>query len=234
MYMKKTLGIPAPDELRFAVLATDTVLFTVHDEALYVRLIEVNRPPYYEHAWAFPGGLLLPSETAEQATTRLLHEKAGIDPEKIYIEQLYTFSDIDRDPRNRVVAVGYLALVAWEKLSDKERLDTPHTKWIPVKNIRELAYDHNEVLRMAVERLRSRVTYTTLLSKLLPSEFTLTEMEKAYSCVLKTNLDKRNFRKKILKLKILKALNKKRAAGRSRPAELYRFISPKVIEIEVL
>jgi 8-oxo-dGTP diphosphatase len=232
--MKKNQVSSAPDELRFAVLATDTVLFTIRDESLYVRIIEVNRPPYYEHAWAFPGGLLLPTETAEQAATRLLHDKAGIDPVKVYAEQLYTFSDINRDPRNRVVAVGYVALVAWEKLSEEERFDTPHAKWIPVKNIGKLAYDHDEVLKMALARLRSRVTYTTLLSKLLPSEFTLTELEKAYACVLKTNLDKRNFRKKILKLKILKALNKKRAAGRSRPAELYRFISSKVIEIEVL
>lgn len=223
-----------PKSLKFAVLAADTVLFTVRDGALYVRLINVNRPPYYQNVWGFPGGLLDPSETAEQAALRHLVDKADILSVHTYAEQLYTFSTVDRDPRGRVVAVTYLALTSWESLSDAERLDTDQVSWVLVKDAKHLAYDHTEVLRVALARLRSRVVYTTLISKLMPDEFTLTELEQTYECILKSDLDKRNFRKKILKLGVLTALNKKRQTGRSRPAELYSFSSPAVKEIEIL
>ncbi len=223
-----------PQTLKFAVLAADTALFTVRDGALFVRLITVNRPPYYTNVRGLPGGLLDPSETADEAALRHLEDKAGISSSHTYAEQLYTFSAVDRDPRGRVVAVTYLALASWEALTDEERLDTDSAQWVLVKDAKRLAYDHTEVLAMALTRLRSRVVYTTLISKLMPREFTLTELEQTYECILKSDLDKRNFRKKILKLGILSARNKKRQIGRSRPAELYSFSSPTVKEIEVL
>lgn len=229
-----TEGSPTKEHLHFAVLAADTALFTIHDGALYIRLITVNRPPFYSNTPGLPGGLLDPKETAEQAALRHLHRKTAIDPSHIYIEQLYTFSSIDRDPRGRVVAVTYLALVSWENLTDQERLNSPEGQWVLVKDAKRLAYDHDEVLHMALSRLRSRITYTTMMGKLMPKEFTLTELEQAYECVLKNNLDKRNFRKKILKLGIVAPLNKKRQSGRSRPAELYRFTSQKITDIEIL
>jgi 8-oxo-dGTP diphosphatase len=225
---------PSPSELRFAVLATDTILFTIRDGTLLVRVTEVNRPPFYTHARAFPGGLIHADETAEDAAARILREKSHIAVAKVHLEQLYTFSAIDRDPRGRVVAVAYLGLVPWDLLSEAERADDADAAWVPVSRATQLAYDHDAMLRVALMRLRSRVTYTTLISKLMPQEFTLTELELAYECILKTDLDKRNFRKKILKLHILKPLNKKRIAGRSRPAELYRFGSPVIQDIEVL
>lgn len=225
---------PSSQELHFAVLAVDTVLFTITDGALYVRLITVNRPPHFVNTRGLPGGLLHPSETAEEAARRHLCEKSGIDTTHLYTEQLYTFSRVDRDPRGRVVAVTYLALVPWENLSDDERLDSAESQWALVKNAKRLAFDHDEVLKLALSRLRSRISYTTILAKLMPKEFTLTELEQTYESILKSNLDKRNFRKKILKLGILTPLNKKRKAGRSRPAELYSFASPTVTDIEVL
>lgn len=223
-------------ELKFAVIATDIALFTIRDERLLVRLISVNRPPHFPNMPGLPGGLIRPEENAEQSAKRILETKAGVSADKVYLEQLYTFSEIERDPRGRVVAVSYLALLPWEKLSKKEQLGTKETFWMPVGEARKkkMAYDHNLMLTSAIERLCSRITYTTILQKLMPTEFTLTELEHAYESILHANLDKRNFRKKILKLKILKELPHKRTGGKFRPAQLYGFASPKVSEIEVL
>jgi len=220
--------------LRFAVLAADTTLFTIRDGRLSVRLISVNRPPFYKNVWGLPGGLLHPKETADDAALRHLKEKANVALLHVYAEQLYTFSDPNRDPRGRVVAVAYLALVPWNALTPEERGDTADVKWSPIEHTKNLAYDHDTILSVALMRLRSRIRYTTLIAKLMPDEFTLTELEKAYESILKAALDKRNFRKKILKLKIVKKRPYKRTGKRSRPAQLYEFASPSVKEIEML
>ncbi|MDO8408065.1 MAG: NUDIX domain-containing protein [bacterium] len=224
----------APAPLRFAVLAADTALFTVHNRTLYVRLVRVARPPHFPDNPGLPGGLIAPYETAEEAARRHAAAKTSVVASKAYFEQLYTFSEVARDPRGRVVAVAYLALVSWEMLSDDERQDSEDTYWAPVSHARKLAYDHDEILKTALMRLKSRLRYTTLIQKLMPSEFTLTELEQTYESVLGKDLDKRNFRKKILKLKVLKELPRKRSGGRSRPAQLYRFASNTIREIEVL
>lgn len=223
-----------PTHIKFAVLASDTAVFTVKDGALFVRLVDVNRPPHFKNVYGLPGGLLTPKETAEEAALRHVEEKAHIRANKLHVEQLYTFSAIDRDPRGRVVAVAYLALVPWDNLSIAEQTDTADVRWAPAYTTSKLAYDHNEILDVAINRLRSRSTYTTLISKLMPKEFTLSELEKTYESILKTRFDKRNFRKKILKLKILKELPYKRTGGAFRPAALYSFMSSKVKEIEIL
>jgi len=220
-------------QLRFAVLAADTVLFTIRNGELLVRLIPVHRPPHFVDKSGLPGGLLLPTETAEQAALRNLEVKAGIKREHVHIEQLYTFSGVHRDPRGRVVAVTYLALAPWEELSQAEQADTDNARWCTVRRLPKLAYDHNEVLELALERLRARMNYTTIASKLLPSEFTLSDLERAYETLLGKKMDRRNFRKKILKLKLLKPLGKKRG-GKWRPAELYAFKGTKVVPIEML
>jgi 8-oxo-dGTP diphosphatase len=225
---------PSPQHLRFAVLATDVTLFTVRDGELLVRLVQVDRPPHFPNSQGLPGGLIDPKETAEDAALRHLKTKAGIAVNKVYIEQLYTFSAINRDPRNRVVAVAYLALVPWDELSTSEQMDTADAWWSTPSEARKLAYDHEEVLSVALARLRSRATYTTLISKLMPSEFTLTDLEHTYESILKKDIDKRNFRKKILKLNVLTELPRKRAGGKFRPAQLYKFASEKVKDIEVL
>ncbi|MBI2039429.1 MAG: NUDIX hydrolase [Candidatus Niyogibacteria bacterium] len=220
--------------LRFAVLAVDAALFTLHDKQLWVRLIRVHRPPYFRNAWGFPGGLIHPDETAEDAVHRHLNAKAHIAESKLYMEQLHAFSAVDRDPRGRVVSVAYLALTPWDALSRREKNDAPDARWVPADDTQTLAYDHNEILTAALTRLSSRAASTTILSAMMPDEFTLTEIEHAYELVVKKDLDKRNFRKKILKLKILAPLSKKRAGERARPAALYRFASPRVVEINAL
>lgn len=220
--------------LRFAVIATDVVLFTIKDKQLFVRLMRVHRPPHFLEAKGMPGGLIHPDETAEDAARRITSDRALVDPEKVYFEQLYTFSGISRDPRSRVLAVAYTGLVSWDRLSPSEQSDNGAAWWAPVKEVGALAYDHNEILRVATDRLRSRITYTTVIGKLMPKEFTLTELEQAYECILHTNLDKRNFRKKLAKLKFLTELPHKRTGGAFRPAQLYKMTSSKVQEVEVL
>ncbi len=220
--------------LKFAILAADTVLFTIKDRVLFVRLNRIDRPPYYINIKGLPGGLLGVDETAPMAALRHLKTKTGITSNALYVEQLYTFSAVDRDPRGRVVAVAYLALVPWDLLSTDEQEGNDESVWIPVADVTKLAYDHNEVLSMALTRLRSRIAYTSLIAKLLPHEFTLTELEEAYECILGKDIDKRNFRKKIEKLDLLAPLTRFRAGTRSRPARLYKFRSKEVKEIAIL
>ena len=220
--------------LTFAVIATDVVLFTIKDSTLLVRLMRVNRPPHYDNVPGFPGGLIERSETAEDAARRHISFKGMIAADKIYFEQLYTFSEVARDPRGRVIAVAYLGVVPWEHLSPEEQQDTDALWWCPLKSAKGLAYDHNEILALAKKRLATRITYTTLISKIIEKEFTLTKLEHAYESILGTTLDKRNFRKKILKLGIVKEVPGKRESGSFRPAQIYTFSSKNVQEIEVL
>jgi len=220
--------------LRFAVLATDVALFTMANNQLYVRLMIVNRPPYFSGVPGLPGGLIRPEETAEVAAARIIFDKGQLLSDKLHLEQLATFSRLDRDPRGRVVAVGYLGLVAYEHLVTSDQKNTETVYWAPISGATNLAYDHDEILLTALSRLRARVHYTTLIGKLLPHEFTLTELEQAYETILGTDLDKRNFRKKVLKLGIVSSTKRKRAAGAFRPAELYTMASPKVEAIEIL
>ncbi len=224
----------SPQHIRFAIIATDVAVFTIMDGRLMVRLIRVDRPPYFSNARGLPGGLIAREETADETALRLVRDKAHLDPAKIHIEQLYTFSNINRDPRGRVVAVAYLALVPWEKLSEEERSESEDAWWSEISQAGNLAYDHDEILLVAISRMKSRVTYTTLMSKIMPKEFTLTELEQAYENTLDIELDKRNFRKKVLKLKILTALPHKQRKGKFRPAQLYRFTGEKVREINII
>lgn len=219
--------------IRFAVLAADIALFTIRDNQLLVRVAPVHRPPHFVHRTGLPGGLIDPSETAEQAATRLLRDK-GLVTTSVYLEQLYTFSEIDRDPRGRVVAVAYLGLIPWSNLTTEEQTAAGEASWVTIAEAIDLAYDHDHILGVALKRLRSRATYTTIVRHLISGEFTLSELESVYESILKTDLDKRNFRKKLLKLNVVKPLGRKKAHGAHRPAELYSFSGKSVSEIELL
>ncbi len=218
--------------LRFATIATDVALFTIHNQELLVRVIPVHRPPHYHNARGLPGGLILPHETAENAARRLLIEKGGITSSAVYLEQLATFSALDRDPRGRVIAVAHIGLVSWSELTDAER-STSDAAWVTAREARNLAYDHDEMLTMAHARLASRIGYSTIIRGLIPSEFTLTELEQAYECVLGRPMDKRNFRKKILKLDIIRPLHRTRQGAKARPAQLYAFAKNSIQMIDL-
>ncbi len=209
---------PISAQLRFAVLATDVVCFRVASGRLEVLLAKVHLPPFYKNRWGLPGGIILADETAEQSVERHLKTKAGIA--QVYKEQLATFSRIDRDPRNRVVSVAYLALMH----GGEEREPTAtETRWCPLAEVPKLAYDHDEILAAATERLRSKLSYTNIARYLMPRAFTFSELQRAYESVLGHVLDKRNFRKRFLSLGLVRATGKKRKEGAQRPAELFAF-----------
>lgn len=218
-----------PKKLRFAVLAVDVVILTVHQDKLQVLLIKVHRPPHFINAWGVPGGLIDPKETAEQAVKRHLWVKAGV--KDVYLEQLYTFSRVDRDPRGRVVSVAYFALVPFSKV----RIKNPAAvRWVGVDDLPKLAYDHTEIVGVAVARLKAKLEYTNIAYSLMEDEFALSDLQKAYEAILRRKLDKRNFRKKLFALELLKPTRRHRRGEAHRPAELYRFVERKPRVVEVL
>lgn len=216
--------------LQFAVLATDVVCFHIINNELGVLLGKVQNNPHYPNHWANIGGLIRSTETAETAAKRLMQDKAGI--KRLYLEQLYTFSKINRDPRNRVVSVAYLGIV--NDVVPTERVGTFITRWCPVSQVPKLAYDHNEMLQVALERLRARVGYTNIAQYFLPPEFTFAEFQRVYEVILKRGMDKRNFRKKIMASGMLKETGRTRQEGVMRPAALYAFTSKDIVVNEIL
>ena len=223
------MSAAAKPTLRFAVLAIDVALFAVLDRRLSVMLIPVDRPPHFLNMRGLPGGLIAPDETAEQAVARHLRDKAEVSG--VHVEQLATFSAVDRDPRGRVVSVAYLGLMPAEQAAALPL--ARGQRWVPVGQAGHLAYDHDEILAAAGERLRARLGYSTIARHLLPREFTLTELQQTYETVLGRPFDKRNFRKKLQDAGIVRGTGKMRGGQPSRPAELYRFSGTAVRLIEL-
>ena len=216
----------APIELRFAAMAVDAVIFGIQNKKLHVLVQNVNRPPHYINIPGFPGGLIDKSETAEEAVVRHLADKATL--KKVYLEQLYTFSALERDKRNRVISVGYVGCVEPSIIT---AFTNDSVRWLPVGSIKKLAYDQGSMFDMAIARLRGKLAYTTVAQFLLPPTFTLTELQSVYEVILGTTLDKRNFRKKILALNCLKETGKMQEGVQNRPAALYTFVSKKLVEL---
>ena len=204
-------------DLHFAILATDVALFAVVEGVLKLFTIEVNVPPFFVDARGLPGGLIAPDETAEDSVHRHINNKAGFPVP--FIEQLGAFSAIDRDPRGRVVSVAYIGCVPPSALEQSQK-----GKWVDVQRIPKLAYDHNEIAKRAIERVRLEMWHTDIARHLMPKEFTLSELQVVYESVLGEPFDKRNFRKKISALGMVKKTKGMRREGAHRPSELYRFI----------
>ena len=203
-----------------AALAVDCVVFGVDEGDLKVLLIQRKLQPF-QHAWALPGGFMRPEETLDEAARRELEEEAGV--KDVYLEQLYTFGALDRDPRDRVVTVAYYALA---KLSDhriRAATDAIGVGWFPLDDLPKLAFDHAEIVTSAHERLRGKVRYAPVGFELLPQRFSLTQLQKLYEIILGTQLDKRNFRKKILSMDLLVETDEVEQGVRHRAARLYRF-----------
>jgi len=203
-----------------AALAVDCVVFGYDDEGLRVLLIQRAAPPF-ERAWALPGGFVRMDETLDQAARRELTEETGVS--RLYIEQLYTFSALDRDPRERVVSVAYFALVKLSDHSIRAATDASDAAWFAVDELPSLAFDHESIIAMALERLRGKVRYRPIGFELLPPKFTLTKLQSLYEAVLGTELDKRNFRKRVLAMDLLEELDEVEADVAHRAARLYRF-----------
>lgn len=214
-----------------AITAVDVVIFTVKNDKLKVLLLELSEEPFVGK-WALPGGLVAPNENLEEAADRHLNEKAGAN--RIHIEQLYTFGDIDRDPKGRVISVSYLALVPPNSFKPKTLSRYESIRWHDIDALPELAYDHLNIVQLAKKRLKAKLSYTNIVYSLMPKEFSLTELQEMYEVILEEKLDKRNFRKKVISLDILKDLNKKRTGAPSRPADLYAFKNYSLQEVNIL
>jgi 8-oxo-dGTP diphosphatase len=201
-------------------VTVDVVIFALRAEELHVLLIRRGIPPFEGH-WALPGGFILEGESLDSAARRELEEETGV--RDVYIEQLYTFGDVDRDPRGRVVTVAYYALLTGEQTAVVAGSDAAAAKWWSARSHPPLAFDHEQILGYALSRLRTKLEYTTVGFQLLPKKFTLSQLQRVYETILGRELDKRNFRRKILLLDILKPLEEWAKEGANRPAQLYRF-----------
>jgi 8-oxo-dGTP diphosphatase len=201
-------------------VTVDLVIFTIAENDLKVLLIRRGGEPF-KGRWALPGGFVEIDESLEDAAARELEEEVGV--RNVYLEQLYTFGDPDRDPRGRVISVAYFALVDAEHQKIAAASDAADAAWHSVFKPPALAFDHGKILDYAVWRLRNKIEWTTVGYELLPRKFTLSELQRVYEIILQKPVDKRNFRKKILAQGEIRELNETRADVAHRPAKLYSF-----------
>ena len=201
-------------------VTVDIVLFTIRDRRLQVLLIKRLAPPF-ANRYALPGGFVLEDESVETAAVRELREETGVD--RVYLEQLYTFGDLNRDPRGRVITVAYYALVPHTQ-SLHAGTDAADAAWFPVSSLPQVAFDHRKIVEYAHMRIRNKLNYTNVGFELLQAKFTLTELQLVHEAILGEALDKRNFRRKLSQQGIVKPVQEWVETGR-KPAQLFRFSS---------
>ncbi len=211
-------------------VAVDTVLFAVDSGRVKCYLVRLRRGPS-AGKWAFPGGLVREGEMLDEAARRELRESTGLD--QCYIEQLFSFGDPHRDPKAHVVSVAYMALIDRTSAVQSCSAKYANGAWFEVGALPELAYDHAEIARYAVQRLKSKLEYTNIACHLLPVTFSFAQLEELYGIVLGRPLDRRNFRRRILAMNLLIRLPFKRR-GRHRPAALYSFRRRSLQVVEML
>jgi len=209
-------------------VTVDIVLFTIMQEDLKVLLVQRRKDPY-QGFWSLPGGFVRLHTSLETAALQKLKEKTNV--ENIYLEQLYTFDDPERDPRGHVITVAYYALVASEQFTLKPSESVSEVRWHSIYDLPELAFDHQPILEYALQRLRNKLGYTTVGSQLLPEKFTLPELCRIYEVILARPIDKRNFRKKIAFLDILEDTQETTQKFSKKPARLYRFKHSDIVEL---
>ena len=212
--------MPFKYEYARPAVAVDCVVFGFDAGELKVLLIRRGLDPF-KGRWALPGGFARLDETLDAAARRELAEEAGLAG--VYLEQLYTFGTIDRDPRERVLSVAYYALVALENHPPTADTDADAAAWFAVADLPSLAFDHADIVKAAVARLRGKVRYQPVGFELLPVRFTLSQLQHLYEAVLERQLDKRNFRKKLLAMDLLVETDEVEQDVAHRAARLYRF-----------
>jgi 8-oxo-dGTP diphosphatase len=222
--MPHTYKYPRP------ALTVDCVVFGFDETELKVLLIQRGLEPF-KGRWALPGGFVRLEETLEEAARRELEEEAGL--KQVFLEQLYTFGAVKRDPRERVVSVAYYALVKMSAHQTKAATDAADAKWFPIAESPKLAFDHADILQTALGRLKAKVRYEPIGFELLPPKFTLSQLQRLYEAVLEVELDKRNFRKKMMSYDLLLPLKEQQLTGRHRPAQLYRFNAEKYEKLKM-
>lgn len=208
-------------------VTADCVIFGFDGVGIKVLLIERGIEPY-KGKWAFPGGFMQIDETAEECARRELEEETGLT--NTSVEQFYTFSDVNRDPRERVVTVAHYALVRLSEVRGGD--DAASARWFSMDEIPGLAFDHDRILRMAVNCLKERICFEPIGFELLPEIFTMTELQNLYEAILEVKFDRRNFYNKMLKLGILSEVEPRPATATRRTPTKYRFNAAKYAELK--
>lgn len=215
------------------ILTVDSVIFRLDPESgsqLEVLLIERLNDPF-KGLLALPGGYNAAGETTHEAQDRILQAKGGLDDSGLsYIEQLYTFDTVARDPRGHAVSVTYMGLTRSADVKNSKTTETPH--FVSYNKLPELAFDHHKIITYAHDRLKSKIAYTNVIFALLPEKFTLTQLQQAYEAIFGRMLDKRNFRKKFLALDMIDETKEFSTGGAHRPARLYRFKQQNLVTLE--
>ena len=211
-----------PFEYEYLVggFSVDNVIFGFENQTLMVLLIKRGAEPYLGE-WALPGALVRPDEHLDDAPIRILNELTGLSD--VYLEQVATFGKVDRHPLGRVITVSYYSLVDISKTDPRPSSFATELAWYPFWDIQDLPFDHMEIMNVCHQRLQNRLQSHPIGFELLEEEFTLTDLQSLYEAVLNKKLDKRNFRKKILAMKILKPLGTFQEGVPHRPAKMYAF-----------
>lgn len=204
-------------------VAVDAIVFGYSKkDGVSLLLIERKYEPYKKN-WAIPGGFVLETESLEEAVKRELQEETGIIVN--YLEQLYTFGEPKRDPRQRVISIAYFGLVKTSQYHElKASTDAANAKWFSIKKLPELAFDHKHILAIAIERLRSKIRYQPIGFELLDKKFPFSDLEKLYIALLDREINRRNFSKKILSFDFLEETGElSKADGKGRPSKMFQF-----------
>jgi len=210
-------------------VTTDIVVFTIREQRLHLLLIQRANPPFQGH-WALPGGFLDIDEDIDTCAARELAEETGLAD--LYLEQLYTFGAPKRDPRERVISVAYYALVSDERIPEPvASSDAAAVAWFPFDDLPDTAFDHARIIGKAHERLVAKLDYSSIALQFMPERFTLSELQAVYETLLNDELDKRNFRKRILSLDLIEETGEQKRNGKHRPARAYRARRPNRVEI---
>lgn len=211
-------------------VSVDAVVFGYDQEqGISVLLIKRRNEPF-QKMWALPGGLVLNGESLDDAVNRELKEEAGIDVN--YLEQLYTFGAPERDPRNHAISISYFGLVRPQDFQLVAQTDAEDVQWFNIKKLPKLAFDHKKIIDVAIKRLRGKITYEPVGFELLEKEFPFSDLEKLYQTLLDQDIDRRNFKKKIVSLGILEELNSTIQRKSGRPARLFKFNKKKYFELK--
>ena len=208
-------------------VTADCVIFGFDGVSIKMLLIQRGIEPFKEK-WAFPGGFMKIDETAEECAKRELEEETGL--KNAAVEQFYTFSDVNRDPRERVITVAHYALVRLSEVKGGD--DAASARWFAMDEVPSLAFDHDRILRMAVNRLKERICFEPIGFELLPEVFTMTELQNLYEAILEVKFDRRNFYNKMLKLGILTEAEPRPANASRRTPSKYRFNAEKYAELK--